>query len=133
MELCKRSHRAHRHRRDDAAIDQQHLAAAYGRKHAGNGDGGAHRIDNAATRDRHFIAGDKIGGDHGGGDEQIFEMTMTEMLSLLPAERFIRVHKSYIVAVDSIQKIERHQLALAKATIPIGELYRDGLERLLLR
>ena len=63
----------------------------------------------------------------------ITRMTMTEMLSLLPVERFIRVHKSYIVAVDSIQKIERHQLALAKATIPIGELYREGLERLLLR
>lgn len=63
----------------------------------------------------------------------ITRMTMTEMLSLLPTERFIRVHKSYIVAVDSIQKIERHQLCLAKATIPIGELYREGLERLLLR
>jgi hypothetical protein len=63
----------------------------------------------------------------------ITRMTITEMLSLLPAERFIRVHKSYIVAVDSIQKIERHQLALAKATIPIGELYRESLERLLLR
>jgi DNA-binding LytR/AlgR family response regulator len=63
----------------------------------------------------------------------ITRMTMTEMLSLLPAERFIRVHKSYIVSVDSIQKIERHQLALTKATIPIGELYRDSLERLLLR
>jgi two-component system, LytTR family, response regulator len=63
----------------------------------------------------------------------ITRMTMTEMLSLLPAERFIRVHKSFIVAVDSIQKIERHQLALAKANIPIGELYREGLERLLLR
>jgi DNA-binding LytR/AlgR family response regulator len=63
----------------------------------------------------------------------ITRMTMTEMLSLLPAERFIRVHKSYIVAVDSIQKIERHQLVLEKTAIPIGELYREGLERLLLR
>lgn len=63
----------------------------------------------------------------------ITRMTMTEMLSLLPAERFIRVHKSYIVSVDSIQKIERHQLALTKANVPIGELYREGLERLLLR
>lgn len=63
----------------------------------------------------------------------ITRMTMTEMMSLLPAERFIRVHKSYIVAVESIQKIERHQLVLAKATIPIGELYRESLERLLLK
>lgn len=63
----------------------------------------------------------------------ITRMTLTEMLSLLPAERFIRVHKSYIVAIESIQKIERHQLVLAKVTIPIGELYRESLERLLLR
>jgi len=63
----------------------------------------------------------------------ITRMTMTEMLSLLPSERFIRVHKSFIVAIDAIQKIERHQLTLAKGNVPIGELYREGLERLLLR
>ncbi|MCP1383679.1 hypothetical protein [Runella salmonicolor] len=43
------------------------------------------------------------------------------------------MHKSFIVAIESIQKIERHQLTLTKGNVPIGELYREGLERLLLR
>lgn len=63
----------------------------------------------------------------------ITRMTMMEVLRLLPAERFVRVHKSYIVAINAIQKIERHQLVLPKADIPIGELYREALERLLLK
>ncbi|WP_428653357.1 LytR/AlgR family response regulator transcription factor [Runella sp.] len=63
----------------------------------------------------------------------ITRMTMTEMLSLLPPERFLRVHKSYIVAVESIQKIERHQLTLDKGVVPIGELYREKVGQLLLR
>jgi two-component system, LytTR family, response regulator len=63
----------------------------------------------------------------------ITRMTMTEMLHILPSERFVRVHKSYIVAIDAIQKIERHQLTLFKAQIPIGESYRERLEQLLLR
>ncbi|WP_273214363.1 LytTR family DNA-binding domain-containing protein [Runella zeae] len=59
-------------------------------------------------------------------------MTVTELLRILPAERFLRVHKSYIVAIDAILKIERHQLVLPKITIPIGESYRESVERLLL-
>lgn len=59
-------------------------------------------------------------------------MTVTELLRILPPERFLRVHKSYIVAIESILKIERHQLVLAKTTIPIGESYRESVERVLL-
>lgn len=62
----------------------------------------------------------------------ITRMTVTELLRILPTERFLRVHKSYIVAIDAILKIERHQLVLPKITIPIGESYRESVERLLL-
>ncbi|WP_245539632.1 LytR/AlgR family response regulator transcription factor [Pontibacter roseus] len=37
-------------------------------------------------------------------------MTINELSELLPADRFIRVHRSYIVAKDRIDKIERHQV-----------------------
>jgi DNA-binding LytR/AlgR family response regulator len=60
-------------------------------------------------------------------------MTLSEMLELLPADAFIRVHKSYIVAVQAIQKIERHQLMVGKTAIPLAGTYREQVEKKLLR
>lgn len=58
-------------------------------------------------------------------------MTMAEMMTLLPSNRFIRVHKSYIVSIDRIKKIERHQITLDKVVIPIGKSYQVNIEQLL--
>ncbi len=58
-------------------------------------------------------------------------MTMAEMMTLLPSNRFIRVHKSYIVSIDRIKKIERHQITLDKVVIPIGKSYQANIEQLL--
>jgi DNA-binding LytR/AlgR family response regulator len=60
-------------------------------------------------------------------------MTLAEMLDSLPAERFARVHKSYIVALDAVQKIEKHQLTLGKQTIPLASAYRERIEERLLK
>lgn len=60
-------------------------------------------------------------------------MTITEMLATLPPEGFIRVHKSYIVALRAIRKIERHQVTVGNVTIPLAGSYRDVLEQRLLR
>lgn len=60
-------------------------------------------------------------------------MTVAEMLSILPPERFARVHKSYIVALEAVQKIEKHQLTLGKHAVPLAGAYRDAVEERLLR
>ncbi|MGA0556499.1 LytR/AlgR family response regulator transcription factor [Larkinella sp. VNQ87] len=60
-------------------------------------------------------------------------MTIADMLATLPADQFIRVHKSYIVALKAIRKIERHQLTVGNVTIPLAGSYRDTLEQRLLR
>jgi len=60
-------------------------------------------------------------------------MTLAEMLDSLPAERFARVHKSYIVALDAVQKIEKHQLTLGKQAIPLASAYRERIEERLLK
>lgn len=60
-------------------------------------------------------------------------MTIAEMLSTLPPDQFIRVHKSYIVALKAIRKIERHQLTVGPTTIPLAGSYRDTVEQRLLR
>jgi two-component system, LytTR family, response regulator len=42
----------------------------------------------------------------------------------LPEERFIRVHRSYVIALDKIISIERNRIKIADQLIPIGDSYR---------
>lgn len=45
----------------------------------------------------------------------------------LPADRFVRVHKSYIVSINDISEIEQLSVTVAGQKIPIGGSYRDSL------
>lgn len=54
-------------------------------------------------------------------------MTIGEVCEMLPSDRFIRVHRSYIVAKDRIDKIERHQVSVKGNEIPIGASYLQQL------
>lgn len=56
--------------------------------------------------------------------------TMSEMEKLLPASQFIRVHKSYIVAVSRIKSIYGNTIELNKADIPIGINYKEKVMQL---
>lgn len=51
---------------------------------------------------------------------------MRKMEELLPADRFMRVHRSYIVAWQKITQIERSRLWIGDHVIPIGETYREA-------
>lgn len=42
----------------------------------------------------------------------------------LPVSNFIRVHKSYMVALDKIEYIERNHIKIGEKLIPVGESYR---------
>jgi DNA-binding LytR/AlgR family response regulator len=57
--------------------------------------------------------------------------TFSEAASLLPADKFVRVHRSYIVAVSRIDKVERHQVTIDKQKIPVGEAYSFNLNAML--
>lgn len=49
----------------------------------------------------------------------------------LPKDKFVRVHKSYIVSINNISEIEQLSVTVAGQKIPIGGSYRDALlERL---
>lgn len=50
---------------------------------------------------------------------------MKKMEDVLPARRFVRVHKSYIVALGKIDSIERSRIQIGDKVIPIGDTYRD--------
>ncbi len=53
------------------------------------------------------------------------------MESLLPADNFMRVHRSYIVALNKIDHIERNVIRIGKEHIPVGDSYREKLYRVL--
>ncbi|RRA99921.1 LytR/AlgR family response regulator transcription factor [Larkinella rosea] len=59
-------------------------------------------------------------------------MTLAEMVGILPADQFIRVHKSYVVALKAIRKLERHQVTVGTIAIPLATTYRQMLEQRLL-
>ncbi len=49
---------------------------------------------------------------------------------LLPVNQFIRVHKSFVVAVDKIDSIERSRIKIGKQLIPIGDTYKKDFDQL---
>jgi two-component system, LytTR family, response regulator len=52
---------------------------------------------------------------------------MGDIFDLVPAADFVRVHKSYVVAIKHIAMIEVHQVTVGHEKIPIGSTYRESL------
>ncbi|GGK74399.1 LytR/AlgR family response regulator transcription factor [Rufibacter glacialis] len=59
-------------------------------------------------------------------------MTLAEAQEKLPEEQFAKVHRSFLVAIDKIEKIERHQVTLGGKCIPVSPSYRESLLQRLL-
>ena len=57
--------------------------------------------------------------------------SMKKMEETLPSYHFVRVHKSYIVALDKIESIERSRIAITDKVIPIGDTYREDFFKLI--
>lgn len=57
----------------------------------------------------------------------ITKLTMKEMLARLPSDRFIRVHRSFIIPVHRILYIRNKMIALPGAKIPLGACYENDL------
>lgn len=52
--------------------------------------------------------------------------TMKKMEEQLPNPEFVRVHKSFIVAVDKIDNVERNRIAIGDKLIVLGDNYRTA-------
>jgi len=64
------------------------------------------------------------------GSTVLSRMTITEAEALLPSDRFIRIHRSFIAAHNKIEKIERHQINVNGAVLPVGSSYMQGMDTL---
>jgi DNA-binding LytR/AlgR family response regulator len=61
----------------------------------------------------------------------VVRMSMHAVEAELPADRFIRVHKSYIVAVEHITAIRKNSLFIGDKELPVGETFRENVALLL--
>ena len=52
---------------------------------------------------------------------------MKELTTKLPIERFKRIHRSFIVALDKILSIQQNGLKIADETLPVGASYKKDL------
>ncbi|OON70469.1 LytR/AlgR family response regulator transcription factor [Hymenobacter sp. CRA2] len=53
------------------------------------------------------------------------------MEELLPAGRFARIHKSYLVSLRYLDFVERNKVQIAGTLLPIGDTYREAFLALL--
>jgi len=54
-------------------------------------------------------------------------LSITALLEKLPATSFVRVHRSFVIALDKINSIERNMVLIGEIKIPIGDQYKDEL------
>lgn len=54
----------------------------------------------------------------------VTRMTLNEMLELLPAQKFTRIHRSYIVANDNVTRYNKQFIFINEMDIPIGANYQ---------
>lgn len=51
-------------------------------------------------------------------------MSLKSLVEELPSERFIRVHRSYIIHLNKISSVDKNRIIIGKKQIPVGETYR---------
>lgn len=56
--------------------------------------------------------------------------TLKKIEEQLPPKEFMRVHKSFIVALRHITSIERSRITIGTQVIPVGDNYREGFYKL---
>ncbi|WP_026897658.1 LytR/AlgR family response regulator transcription factor [Daejeonella oryzae] len=61
----------------------------------------------------------------------IILQNMKKMEETLPSKSFVRVHKSYIIALDKIDSIERSRIQIKDKIIPVGDTYREYFFKLI--
>ena len=68
-----------------------------------------------------------------GKKKYVVKGSVKTMENYLPADFFMRVHKSFIVAKDRIRMVHKNKIELEDVLIPIGRLYKEAVDQWLLR
>src|SRR5665213_156095 len=68
---------------------------------------------------------------HTSGKKIMTLQSFNELEQLIPARLVCRVHKSYMVAINKIESIERSRIKIAGQLIPVSETYKEAFLQLI--
>lgn len=93
-----------------------------------------HRIQKIAVKDILFIQGMKDYLQiHTLKEKVMTLMNFATLEEYLHSNNFVRVHKSYMVAIDKIDHIEKNRIRIADQIIPISDTYSESFFKVLNR
>ena len=63
----------------------------------------------------------------------VVRMSFKALENELPPKKFIRIHKSYSVAIDAITAVRKNSIFLGEKELSVGETFRESVEQLVRR
>jgi DNA-binding LytR/AlgR family response regulator len=61
----------------------------------------------------------------------ITKYAMAALEAMLPANNFLRVHRSFLISIDKIDSFTTDEIDIRGQLIPVGKLYRQQALRIL--
>jgi len=65
------------------------------------------------------------------GKTIISKHVLSSLEEMLPVNSFVRIHKSFIIAINKIESFNADSVEIAKKEIPIGRLFKQNLNKFL--
>ena len=56
-------------------------------------------------------------------------MSFQKLIDQLPVSRFIRIHKSYMIALSKVDDVTKNRVRIGEKYLPIGETYKEDLHK----
>jgi two-component system LytT family response regulator len=60
----------------------------------------------------------------------VARMSLRVLEEQLPAAKFVRIHKSYLVGVESITAVRKNSVFIKDTELPVGETYREVITKI---
>ena len=61
----------------------------------------------------------------------VSKQSISSLVEMLPKDSFVRVHRSYIIAINKIDSYNTDSIQIKKEEIPIGRLFRHEVSRII--
>ena len=59
-------------------------------------------------------------------DQFVVHSTMKDTEARLPSDKFVRVHRSYIISLDKVEIVDENTVLIKEKIIPIGKSYKEA-------
>ena len=66
---------------------------------------------------------------HTGQKFHVVHATLKSIEEKLPSSKFVRVHRSYIVAINKIDYIQEGTISIGKTSIPVADTHKSNLNK----